>query len=76
MKSGQEEEIVDADVAEGLGFGINFTPALFFNGHFIEGQNSSNILLSNTFLSPARMHQMTNFFYCRSLLKRLQYFND
>ena len=37
MKSGQGKEVVDADIEEGSGFGIDFTPALFFNGHFIDG---------------------------------------
>jgi protein-disulfide isomerase len=37
MESELGKEIVDADVAEGVEFGIHSTPALFFNGHFIKG---------------------------------------
>ena len=37
MESGQGEKMVEADIAEGLKLGINGTPSVFMNGHFING---------------------------------------
>jgi protein-disulfide isomerase len=37
MESGQGKEIVEADISDGLDLGLNTTPILFFNGHFIKG---------------------------------------
>ncbi len=37
MESERGKEIVDAEIAEGLEFGIIATPVLFFNGHFAAG---------------------------------------
>ncbi len=37
MELEQGREIVEADIADGLELGINTTPVLFFNGHFIKG---------------------------------------
>jgi len=37
MDTERGKEVVDADIAEGKEFGINSTPAFFFNGHFFKG---------------------------------------
>ena len=37
MSSGQGKEIVVADIAAGRELGLNTTPVLFFNGHFVKG---------------------------------------
>jgi hypothetical protein len=37
MESGQGEKMVEADIAEGAELGINGTPGVFMNGHFING---------------------------------------
>ncbi len=37
MESGQGEKMVEADIAEGGELGINGTPGVFINGHFING---------------------------------------
>ncbi len=37
MSLGQGKAIVEADLADGLELGLNTTPVLFFNGHFIKG---------------------------------------
>lgn len=37
MNSGEKKSIVDRDLEEGTGFGVNGTPAFFINGKFIGG---------------------------------------
>jgi protein-disulfide isomerase len=37
MELGKGKKIVEADISDGLDLGLNTTPVLFFNGHFIKG---------------------------------------